>query len=183
MGVSLIALWLPIIVAAVIVFIAGFILNTVLPHHRTDFAQLPDEDKVRETVQGLAQGQYRFPYASSSAEMKDPAYQEKVNAGPVGFLVVGPTGGSMTKQLITHFVYVLVISLFAGYIGSASLEAGTEYLKIFQVVGASAFLAYAGAVPLFSIWYHMTWSFTVKELIDGLVYALLTAGTFGWLWP
>ena len=183
MGVSLLALWLPIIVAAVIVFIAGFILNTVLPHHRTDFARLPDEDKVRETVQGLAQGQYRFPYASSSAEMKDPAYQEKVNVGPVGFLVVGPTGGSMTKQLITHFGYVLVISLFAGYIGSASLEAGTAYLKIFQVVGASAFLAYAGAVPLFSIWYHMTWSFTVKELIDGLVYALLTAGTFGWLWP
>ncbi|MCH8962238.1 MAG: hypothetical protein IH820_13200 [Bacteroidetes bacterium] len=184
MGVSLIALWLPIIVAAVIVFIAGFILNTVLPHHRTDFARLPDEDKVREATQGLAQGQYIYPYASTPAEMKDPALIEKAKAGPVGMLVVWPNGAGPTpKQLITHFVYVLVISLFAGYIGSASLEAGTEYLKIFQVVGASAFLAYAGAVPLFSIWYHMTWSFTVKELIDGLVYALLTAGVFGWLWP
>jgi hypothetical protein len=27
------------------------------------------------------------------------------------------------------------------------------------------------------------WGTTIKEVIDGLVYGLLTAGTFGWLWP
>jgi hypothetical protein len=25
--------------------------------------------------------------------------------------------------------------------------------------------------------------FVVKTMFDGLVYGLLTAGTFGWLWP
>jgi hypothetical protein len=34
-----------------------------------------------------------------------------------------------------------------------------------------------------SIWKGQPWSMTIKEVIDGLVYALLTAGTFGWLWP
>ena len=24
---------------------------------------------------------------------------------------------------------------------------------------------------------------TIKGTVDGLIYALLTAGTFGWLWP
>ena len=48
---------------------------------------------------------------------------------------------------------------------------------------ASAFLAYAGAQWPQSIWYKRQWSTTVKCTIDGLVYALVTAGIFGWLWP
>lgn len=184
--VSLLALWLPVLVAAVLVFIAGFILNTVLPHHRTDFGGLPDEDAVRDAVraQGVSGGQYVFPHITTPEDMKNPALIEKANAGPVGLLVVWPNGvGLAPKQLITHFVYVLVISLVAGYVGSACLPAGVDYLKVFQVVGCAAFLGYTGAVPLFSIWYHFSWSFTVKQIIDGLVYALLTAGVFGWLWP
>lgn len=34
-----------------------------------------------------------------------------------------------------------------------------------------------------SIWYKRKWSSTLKSMADGLVYALVTAGTFGWLWP
>jgi hypothetical protein len=29
----------------------------------------------------------------------------------------------------------------------------------------------------------MPWSIVLKESFDGLIYSLLTAGTFGWLWP
>ena len=180
------ALLLPILIASVIVFIAGFILNTLLPHHRTDFTRLPNEDAVRDAVraQGAAEGQYVFPYAATSADMKNPAYVEKAKAGPVGMLVVWPNGvGPTPRQLIVHFVYVLIITAVAGYVGSACIPAGADYLKVFQVVGTAAFLGYFGAVPLFVIWYHMTTSFMVKQGIDGLVYALLTAGVFGWLWP
>lgn len=181
--VSLTALWLPILVAAVIVFIAGAVINIVLPYHRTDVARLPDEDAVRDAAQGLARNQYRFPYATP-AEMKDPAYQEKLNAGPVGILIVGPPGNTMPKQLALHFVYVLVISLIAGYMGTAAaLPEGEAYLEIFQVVGTAAFLGYSGALFLNSNWYHMPWSVTLKHGFDGLIYALLTAGVFGWLWP
>ena len=34
-----------------------------------------------------------------------------------------------------------------------------------------------------SIWYRRAWSTTIKTTVGGLVYALLTAGMFGWLWP
>jgi len=34
-----------------------------------------------------------------------------------------------------------------------------------------------------AIWKGQPWSVTLKEIFDGLVYGLLTAGTFGWLWP
>jgi hypothetical protein len=34
-----------------------------------------------------------------------------------------------------------------------------------------------------SIWYRRSVSVTMKSTIDGLVYACLTAGVFGWLWP
>ena len=39
-----------------------------------------------------------------------------------------------------------------------------------------------GAWPL-SIWYGRKWSTTFKSTFDALIYAMLTAGTFGWLWP
>ncbi len=34
-----------------------------------------------------------------------------------------------------------------------------------------------------SAWKGQKWSTTIKFMIDGLIYALVTAGTFGWLWP
>ena len=54
---------------------------------------------------------------------------------------------------------------------------------MFRFVGASAFLAYTVALWQNSIWLKRAWSSTLKHTFDGLVYALVTAGTFGWLWP
>ena len=51
------------------------------------------------------------------------------------------------------------------------------------MVGTAAFLAYGLGTMSNAIWKGQTWGFTIKEVVDGLVYALLTAGTFGWLWP
>jgi len=31
--------------------------------------------------------------------------------------------------------------------------------------------------------YKRNWGTTLKSVFDGLVYALFTAGAFGWLWP
>ena len=69
----------------------------------------------------------------------------------------------------------------------ASLTTSTDvfgaYLKVFQVVGATAFLGYAaGQVPA-AIWMGKPWIVAWKEVFDGLIYGLVTAGAFGWLWP
>ena len=63
------------------------------------------------------------------------------------------------------------------------LFSGTNYLLVFRMVGATAFMAYGVGQIVNSVWKGQPWSMTIKDLFDGLIYSLLTAGTFGWLWP
>ena len=60
---------------------------------------------------------------------------------------------------------------------------GDHYLEVFRVSGTVTFMAYAMALPQFSIWYKRNWGTTIRSMTDGLLYSLLTGGTFGWLWP
>lgn len=180
------SLWLPIVVSAVVVFLASWILHMFLPHHRSDFAKLPNEDAVLDSLRSmnLATGQYLAPFANSPAAMKQPEYVEKQKRGPSIFLTLlsgGDTG--MGKALLQWFIYLLVISLFAAYITRHALAAGAPYMNVFKFVAAVAFMGYALGHPHQSIWYRQNWSTTIKYVIDGLIYALLTAGVFGWLWP
>jgi hypothetical protein len=50
-------------------------------------------------------------------------------------------------------------------------------------VATVAFVGYSLALWQNSIWYKRAWAITLRVTIDGLIYALLTAGTFSWLWP
>jgi len=183
--VSLSALWLPIVLSAVIIFVASSIMHMVLPYHRSNYKQLPDEDKVRAALRsaGLQRGLYVFPFCTPK-DMKSPAMVEKYKQGPVGSITVMPLGPpAMPKFLGQWFAYCLLVSFFVAYLTAHTVAAGTPYLAVFRVVGTAAFLAYGlGALPG-GIWKGQMWSMTIMEVIDGLVYAVLTAGTFGWLWP
>ncbi len=179
------ALWLPILLSAVIVFVASSIMHMVLPYHRSDYKKLPDEDKVLPALRaaGLSRGLYVFPFCTHK-EMKSPAAIEKYNQGPVGMMTVFPSGPPfIPKFLGLWFGYCLVISFFVAYLAAHTMATGTYYLAVFRVVGTAAFLAYGLGTMSNGIWRGAPWSFVIKEVIDGLVYALLTAGTFGWLWP
>jgi len=178
-------LWLPVVVAAVIVFVASSIMHMLLPYHRSDYGQLPEEDKIRATLRSanLKRGLYVFPYCTHK-DMKSPAVMEKYKEGPVGFLTILPSGPpAMPKFLIQWFVYCLVIGFFVAYLTAHTVAAGANYLVVFRVAGTAAFLAYGLAHLSDGIWKGQRWSATIKEVFDGLIYALLTAGTFGWLWP
>jgi hypothetical protein len=179
------ALWLPTLLAAVIVFVASSIMHTLLPYHRSDYQKLPDEDKVLPVLRGagLKRGLYIFPFATHK-EMKSPAAIEKYNQGPVGMMTIAPNGPPvMPKFLGLWFGYCLLVSFFVAYLAAHTVAPGAYYLRVFRVVGTAAFLAYGLGHLSDGIWKNQTFSFTIKEVIDGLVYALLTAGTFGWLWP
>ena len=179
------ALWLPIVLSAVIVFVASSIMHMLLPYHRSDYQKLPDEDKVLPTLRGagLKRGLYIFPFATHK-EMKSPAVIEKYNQGPVGMMTIFPSGPPvMPKFLGLWFFYCLLIAFFVAYLTAHTVAPGAYYLRVFRIVGTAAFLAYGLGHISDGIWKGQTWSFTIKEVIDGLVYALLTAGTFGWLWP
>jgi hypothetical protein len=183
--VSLAELWLPILISAVIVFIASSIMHTVLPYHRGDYRQLPDEDKLLSVLRGagLTRGLYIFPFTTHK-EMKTPVMQEKYKQGPVGMMTVFPNGPVvMPKFLGQWFGYCLIVAFFVAYLTGHTVAPGTSYLAVFRVAGTAAFMAYGLGQLSNAIWKGQTWSVTIKEVIDGLVYGLLTAGTFGWLWP
>jgi hypothetical protein len=180
------ALWLPILLSAVAVFIASSVIHMMLSWHKTDFAKVPDEEKFRSTVGGLgiAPGDYCVPHAGSMDEMKSPEFAAKQEKGPVMMFTVMSSGKvSMGPYLIQWFLYTVVISIFSAYLASRALPPGAPYLRVFQLAGAAAFIGYAAALWPMSIWYRRSWTTTIKSTIDGLVYALLTAGVFGWLWP
>lgn len=183
---SLAALWLPILLSAVIVFVASSIIHMALPWHRSDYKRLANEDAFMDSVRslGVPPGDYIVPLAGSMQAMKSPEFQEKMNKGPIMVMTVSPPGPpSMGRSLVLWFLYSIVIAIFAGYIASRALPPGAHYLKVFRFVGATAFLGYALGLWQFWIWYRRSLLTTIKGTIDGLLYGLLMAGTFGWLWP
>lgn len=184
MTVALLSLWLPILLSAVAVFIASALIWTVVQWHNADWHKLPDEAAARQVLKEVAPGDYMVPYAADGRARQTPEWEEKYKEGPAVMMTVLPHGSmGMGKQFVQWIVYCLIISLLVGYVAAASLPAGTEYLKVFQVTATTAWLAYAGAAAAGAIWFGHGWGRTVKDIIDGLVYGLLTAGFFGWLWP
>ncbi len=183
--VPLTALWIPILLSAVIVFVASSIMHMVLPYHRSDYKQLPDEDNVLSVLRkaGVKRGVYMFPFCTHK-DMKSPAIAEKQKQGPVGSLTVFPTGPvNMPKYLATWFVYCVIVGFFTAYLAGRTLPPGTVYLAVFRVAGTVAFMAYGVGQVVNGIWMGQPWSIVFKHVFDGLVYSLLLAGTFGWLWP
>lgn len=180
------SLLLPIIVAAVIVFVASSIIHMFTPFHKADMKKVPNEDGVMSALRNfnLAPGDYAMPLPSSMAAMGTPEFKAKMAAGPVVVMTVRPTGkDGMTSALVLWFVYSIVISVFAGYVTGVALGPGANYLKVFQVAGCVAFTGYALGLPQASIWGGKNWGTTLRGMADGLLYGLLTGGTFGWLWP
>lgn len=184
--VGLTSLWLPILLSAVIVFIVSSIIHMLLPWHKNDYKKIPDESKVLNALRpfNIPPGDYMAPLASSSEDMKSPEFAEKMKKGPVVIITVKPNGmWKMGPTMFLWFLYSVVVGFFAAYITGRALHVGDSYLLVFRFVGATAFMGYTFALWQFSIWYGRSWSTTIKATIDGLLYALLTAGVFGWLWP
>jgi hypothetical protein len=180
------SLWLPILAAAVLVFIVSSILHMVLKYHQSDFRPLPKEGETLAALRsaGLTPGLYQFPYCSSPKEMGNEEVVAKFEQGPVGLLTVMPSGPmAMGKYLTSWFLYSILVSVFAAYLSGRTLAAGTDYLTVFRVAGTAAFMAYGLSCLVDSIWKGIPWSSTLKNVFDGLVYALVTGGAFGWLWP
>ena len=180
------ALWLPILLSAVLVFIASSLFHMVIPIHKNDAKKLPGEDRILEAIRGqsLPPESYRFPYASSMKDFESPEMMEKWKQGPVGFMTIVKSGPpAMGASLIQWFLYCLVIGVFVAYVARLGLPDGAAYLRVFQMTGAVAVVGYAFNHVTDSIWKGVKWEVTWRFLFDGVVYALLTAGTFSWLWP
>ena len=173
-------LWMPILLSAAFVWIASSVMHMVLPHHKSDYAGLPNEDRVTGALAGVAPGQYMFPF-TTMAEMKSPEHLAKMEKGPNGILTIWAVAPNMGRNLGLMLLLYLVIGVFIAYVGSHSSLDGAPYLSVFRICGAIAFMAHGlGWIP-HMIWFGTKgfWAYT----FDSVVYALVTAGVFGWLWP
>ena len=184
--VSVLSLWLPILLSAIGVFALSSIIHMLLPYHRSNMSQVENEDEFAKSVGALniAPGEYMFPFACDPKAMDSEDYKAKLDRGPVGMMTIMPNGPwSMGTSLVQWFIYALAVSVFAAYIASRTLDTGASYLAVMQLVGAAAFACYAMGQFQSSIWYFRKWSTTFKFIFDGFVYATVTGGFFGWLWP
>ena len=176
--------WMPILLSAVFVFILSSLIHMVLGYHANDYKKLPDEERVLDSMRAhnIPPGDYAAPKPDNMKDMNSPEFKAKVARGPVMFLTVRGADTGMAKNLIQWFVYSLVVGLFSAYIASHTLSPEADYLTVHRVVGCAAFMGYGLALFQDAIWYSRSWSSTWKNVFDALLYALVTGGTFGWLW-
>jgi len=180
------SLWLPILLSAVIVFVVSWMIHMFLRYHRNDFGRVPSEDQVMDALRSfnIPPGEYMIPRADGPEGMRKPEFIEKLKRGPVALLTVMKPGvPNMGSSLVQWFLYCVVVSFFLAYLAAHTVARGTAYLEVFRVVGTAAFLVYGLSQLLDAIWKGQRLSATVKYILDGLLYALFTAGVFGWLWP
>ena len=184
--VSIASLWLAILLSAVAVWIVSAIVWMVLPHHKKDFHALPDEAGAIAALknQNLQPGRYNFPHLHSPAQLKEEENRRKFEEGPAGYLTVLPRGvPSMGRSMAIQFVTYLIVGGIVAYVATRTLPAGADYLKVFQVTGTVAFVAYGVGSVQDAIWFGRPWSDVGKNLFDAFLYGNFTGGVFGWLWP
>src|SRR2546425_904094 len=155
---ALSALWLPILVSAVAVFVVSSIIHMTPLWHKTDYPRFTNEDRVLDALRpmGIPPGDYMMPRPASSAEMRSPEFKEKMKRGPAVMMTVFPPWtGSMASNLSQWFVYCIIVSVFAAYIaGSAGPPGAPPFAAIFPYVGVTAFAGYTLALWQMSIWYR-----------------------------
>jgi hypothetical protein len=180
------SLWVPVVVSAVVVFVASWILHVVLKYHKADYRPLPDEEAVRHALAkgDPAPGLYVTPHCADMKQMQEPAIKERYVKGPVAMITVLPKGlPVMPKLLGLWFGFNLLVSFVAAYVARHTLQPGPGGTLVMQVTGTVAFVAYALGHLSDSIWKGQPWGNTARALLDGAIYAVLTGLTFRLLWP
>lgn len=184
--VSLLQLWLPILLSAIVVFIVSGVLHMALKFwHRRDDHGFSNEDEVAAAVRRgtSGAGMYMLPFCTAE-NANSPEMKRKLAEGPVGVLFLrGANAAGMGSALGQWFVHVVVVTLFAAYVATLALSSSAADMQVFNVVGVVTFMAYSlGAIP-YGIWFGQPWGSVVKHVADGLIYAVITGALFAWLWP
>jgi hypothetical protein len=178
------SLWLPILVSAALVFIVSSFIHMVLPWHKGDYPKIPNEEQVMDALRPLniPPGDYMVPRCTEMKEMKTPGFKARFQAGPVFTATFMKGEMAIGKSMALWFVYLLVISYFVAYVGAHASILSPVGAHSRRIMGITAFLGYGGALCQGSIWYHRAWGTTIRSVIDSVIYAAVTAATFGWLW-
>lgn len=185
MNVELLDLWLPIVLSAVICFVASAIIWMALPYHKSDIKPLPDEAGYIAAVRGLSvpPGLYMYPNCHGGEDMKSEAFKAKWKHGPWGVVNVIGAQPNFGKNLLITFLEMLGIAIIVAYLATMGVAAGAEYMQVFRFIGAGAILGFVFGPFAHDAFLAKPARFQITCALDGIVFALLMAGTFAWLWP
>ena len=179
-------LWEPIVLSSAGVFVTSAVIWMVAGYHKNDAAGVPNEEALRKALneQNLAPNQYVIPYGPNAKDRLSPEFQQKMKDGPLAIITMRAPGlPDMKKMLGTWFFHLLIVNSFIAYVTGRAGGHGISFLPVFRVVATIAWLTYAGALPVNSIFWGRPWRVTFKDIFDGFIYACITGALFGWLWP
>jgi hypothetical protein len=182
--VGLAELWLPVLVSSVLVFLASSIIWMVLPHHKADIKVLPNEEDFDAAIKpmDIQPGLYMYP-GCHGKDIKSDAFQTRWKAGPWGTINVLGSAPNFGMNLLKTFIAYLVISAMAGYLAGIGTMPGAEYMDVFRVVGTAAILGYCMGSLSGDFFMGKPTRFIITCFIDGVIFALITAGVFASMWP
>jgi hypothetical protein len=179
------SLVLPILVAAVAVFVLSLIVQTAMPWHKSDFGNVPDDDAFITAIRQLniPPGDYTVPSPRLPGGGRNPEFVEKWAKGPSVTMTVIPPSANMGRYMGQWFAFTVLVAAIAGWVTGTIVRPAGDAHAVFHYGAIITFLCYSlGAWPL-SIWYHRKWSTAFKSAFDAILYGVATGMVFSWLWP
>jgi hypothetical protein len=180
MDTSVWSLWLPILISGVALFFASWAAWMLLPHHKGEWQGLPNEEQVLGALRDVPPGQYMYPYACKPEDWKNEEFKRRVEAGPRGTLTTWKQPPNMAVNMLCTFLFFLAANFVIGYLTGIALDPGESFAKVFRFVGTAGILTYGTANILNGIWFGRK---MVADIIDGIVYGLITGLIFAAMWP
>lgn len=179
----LLAIWLPIVLAAAAAWFWSFLSWAILGIHKPETRKLPDEDAFLNAVRSLnlPPANYFFPYLEHNT--KDPAALEKWHRGPCGKLSIWSPNVNMAGNMLATLGVCLLTAFLIGYVASVTLPRGTDFMRVFQVCGTMGVLGYSFSQLPNLIWFQGGKRAMVTCVFDGIVQGLATGLIFAALWP
>ena len=180
------ALWLPILVAAAAVWVASIILWAVLaPWHGPDMKKAPDPEAFDRAIASLnlPPGHYFEPQAAQGESMNAETLKARYERGPWVALTVRGARPNMGALMAGSFLVALLVCVFIAYVAFLALPRGAAFGEVFRVAGACAVLGFAFGGTTNDLWLGKPPRWFLTNAVDAVVFALITAGVFAWLWP
>jgi len=180
---------LAILIASVAVFFASSMMWMVLPHHRKDFKFLEEKESgYTDAIKSLdlKPGLYMYPgcdHSKSQSDERKSEIKKRWDAGPWGVLTIYEGKPNFGMNLLKTFLAFLAITIFVAYITGIGVAPGADYMHVFRIAGTTAILGHCMGGLCGSFFMGKPTRFIITDFIDGVVYALITAGIIASMWP
>lgn len=186
MTITLMQLWLPILLSGIFCWFASALIHMLIKYHNFDYKKLSNEEQVGDALRegNPKPGLYHMPHCTDMKEMNNETMQAKFKKGPIAMISVFENGmPPMGKLLAQQLAFFLGGCFLIAYVATLSVTPSVEFIVVFRFIMIISFITFGyGLIPE-SIWMGRPWATCLRYLLDALIYAVIVAATFAWLWP